>query len=78
MLTYLLESAEKGQVDSELKKQFETEREYWSEVLRRVVAVTTFLAERGLPFRGHSGVFGNSSNGNYLAILELITSLIHS
>lgn len=71
MLTYLLESAEKGQVDSELKKQFETECEYWYEVLRRVVAVVKFLAE--LPFRGHSAVFGDPSNGNYLGILELLS-----
>lgn len=73
MLINLLESAEKGQVGSELKKHFETECEYWSEALRRVVAVVKFLAERGLPFKGHSAIFGNPSNGNYLGNVELIS-----
>lgn len=58
-------------MDSELKKQFETECGYWTEVLRRVIAVK-FLSERGLSFRGHSVIFGNYNNGNYLGILELI------
>ncbi len=47
MLTYFMESAEKGQVETELNKLFETECQYWSEVLRRVVAVVKFLAEHG-------------------------------
>lgn len=47
--------------------------QYWSQVLQRVVAVVTFLAERGLPLRGHSQVFGQPDNGNYLGILDLIS-----
>lgn len=42
-------------------------------MLRRVVAVVKFLAECDFPFRGHSAIFGNPNNRNYLGILELIS-----
>lgn len=32
-----------------------------------------FLAERGLPFRGHSEVFGQMDNGNFMGVLEVIS-----
>ena len=49
------------------------QREYWSNVLSRIVAVVKFLAERGLPFRGHDEIIGSSTNGNYLGVLEIIS-----
>ena len=36
----------------QLEKNFHENKKFWTEVLRRVVAVTIFLAERGLIFRG--------------------------
>ena len=39
----------------------------------RIVAVVTFLAERGQPFRGHTELFGQKYNGNYLGLLELLS-----
>ncbi|XP_065667844.1 zinc finger MYM-type protein 1-like [Hydra vulgaris] len=33
----------------------------------------SFLAGRGLAFRGHNEVIGSSNNGNYLGMLELLT-----
>uniref|UniRef100_A0A3B3TM85 DUF4371 domain-containing protein n=1 Tax=Poecilia latipinna TaxID=48699 RepID=A0A3B3TM85_9TELE len=62
-----------GRIDTELQKQFESECSYWTEVLRRVVSVVKFLAERGLALRGASDKFGRTDNGNYLGILELIS-----
>ena len=47
-------------------------KKYWVEVVRRVVAVVTFLAERGLPFRGHDEHIGSRHNGNFLGVMELI------
>ena len=38
-----------GRIDCALVKQLSDERNYWREVLRRVVETVTFLAERGLP-----------------------------
>ncbi|CAM4446998.1 unnamed protein product [Leuciscus chuanchicus] len=73
MITYISQAADRGTVDSELKKQFNEECEYWTQVLQRVVAVVKFLSERGLAFRGDSRRFGDSDNGNYLGCMELIS-----
>ncbi len=73
MFNYINRAAAYGVIDSRLKKQLESHSNYWSEVLRRVVAVVKFLAERGLAFRGSSEIFGRADNGNYMGILELIS-----
>ncbi|XDV19134.1 hypothetical protein PO909_024682, partial [Leuciscus waleckii] len=73
MLAYVTRCADGGCIDSELKKQFDNECEYWTEVLKRVVAVVKFLAERGLPLREHSEVFGKTDNGNFMGVLEVIS-----
>jgi len=73
MLTYISLATASGRIDTELQKQFESECAYWTEVLRRVVSVVKFLAERGLALRGSSDIFGRTDNGNYLGILELIS-----
>nr|XP_055031284.1 zinc finger MYM-type protein 5-like [Misgurnus anguillicaudatus] len=52
MLALLHRSKNTQAIDSALVKQIAGEREYWKEVLKRVVAVIKFLAERGLAFRG--------------------------
>jgi len=41
-------------------------------VLRRVVAVIRFLAQRGMPFRGDDEIIGSKHNGNFLGLIELI------
>jgi len=73
MLVWISRTAEQGKIDNELKRQYETESQYWSEVLKRVVAVIKFISERGLAFRGDNRQFGSSQNGNYLGCLELIS-----
>lgn len=73
MFVWASRTAEKGQIDNELREQFQTECNYWVSVLQRVVAVVKFLAERGLAFRGETHVFGQQNNGNYLGLLELIS-----
>lgn len=73
MFNYINRAAADGVIDSQLKKQFESQCNYWSEVLQRVVAVVKFLSERGLAFRGSSEIFGRADNGNYMGILELIS-----
>jgi hypothetical protein len=50
------------------------EKEKWCELLKRLIKVTLFLAERGLAFRGDSDKIGESSNGNFLGILELLAN----
>ena len=69
----LMEVRESTRIDRELLKQMTIEKQYWINVLERVVAVIMFLAERGLAFRGDSEVFGSPHNGNYLGCLELLS-----
>jgi hypothetical protein len=62
----------RGRIDEAIVKQFESEREYWKNVLRRAVSAIIYLCERGLAFRGTTEKFGSRNNGNYLGLLELI------
>lgn len=73
MIAWINRTAEKGQVDFGLRQQFESESQYWTDVLRRVVAAVKFLSQRGLAFRGTTQAFGTDDNGNYLGCLELIS-----
>ncbi|EFA11766.1 hypothetical protein TcasGA2_TC005197 [Tribolium castaneum] len=61
-----------GKIDTGLHKQFLSEKEYWVQILKRVVAAVKFLASRSLFFRGKSEKFGNIDNSNYMGVLELI------
>ncbi|GBP77371.1 Zinc finger MYM-type protein 1 [Eumeta japonica] len=58
---------------SRFHKQIHENNVYWEHVLQRVIAVIRTLAERGLPFRGAVEKFGSPQNGNFLALLELIS-----
>ena len=59
-------------VDFVIEKQVHEKKRYWYEVLRRVVAVLTLLAERGLALRGENEIIGSQNNGNFLGCMELI------
>lgn len=59
-------------IDSDIIKQIDAERQYWRDVLKRVVAVIQFLGERGLAFRGDDELLGSAHNGNFLGIIELL------
>lgn len=60
-------------LDVKLINQFNNEKMYWIQVLKRVIAVIKFLSSRGLAFRGDSEIFGYPKNGNYLGCLELLS-----
>ena len=70
------ENAKAHHVDSAIAKQLENEPQYWIEFLKRIVAVVTFLAERGHPFRGHTEFFEQKYNGNYLGLLEVLSQFV--
>ena len=72
MLTWVSRQQTSGIIDSQLSNQFESERQYWRNVLRRLVAVIKFISERRLALRGANEVFASSQNGNYMGMLELI------
>jgi hypothetical protein len=69
----LTEMQTSRRIDAELLQHQEKEKQYWIEVLKRVVSVISFLAERGLAFRGDSEVLGCQSNGNFLGCIELVS-----
>lgn len=73
MMKYVSRSKTMARVDSLLISQYNTEINYWRNVLKRIVAVVKFLASRGLGFRGDDEIFGSQNNGNYLGCLELIS-----
>ena len=70
--SWLLRSEATGCVDAKLQENLKEERRYFQAVLRRVIEIIKFLAQRGLAFRGDDEVFGSSNNRNYMGILELI------
>ena len=59
-------------IDAHLDEQCISERQYAKAVLHRIFATIRFLAERGLPFRGHDQDIGSPSNGHFLGTLELL------
>lgn len=63
---------ENARIDRCLEQQVQERKQYWINVLRRVIAVVKFLAQRGMPFRGDDEIIGSQHNGNFLGIIELI------
>ncbi|XP_065664732.1 uncharacterized protein LOC136086364 [Hydra vulgaris] len=45
----------------------------WKDLLKLLLNVILFLAERGLAFRGVTHLIGDSNNGNSLRLLELLS-----
>lgn len=48
------------------------EKEMWKNVLTRLLAITQFLAQHQLAFRGTHKTLFKLDNGNYLGLVELI------
>ncbi len=48
------------------------EVQHWKGVIRRVIAIICHLSERNLAFRGHTDVFFDPGNGNFLSQVELM------
>lgn len=60
-------------VDQHLVKQIQSEKQYWTNVLKRIVAIVKSLSSRGLAFRGHDSQIGSPHVGNFMMVLELIS-----
>lgn len=70
---HILEMKVTDRIHTSFEQQFLHEEAYWSNVLKRIVAVISFLAERGLPFQDTTEQLGCSNNGNYRGCLELVS-----
>ena len=59
-------------VDKQEMEIFLLERTFWRNVLKRLIDIVIFLAERNLAFRGSDKVLGSPYNGNFLGLFELL------
>ena len=73
MISYCMRHKGIGLIDTDLVLQFNEERNYWRQVLERVVADIKFLSARGMPFRGDDEIIGSVHNRNYMGTLELLS-----
>ena len=60
-------------LDAAVEDEFDRERTYWREVLKRVVSTMKFLTSRGLALRGKTEKIGSEENGKFLGCLELLS-----
>ena len=54
------------------EKEIQKDKNFWREVLRRLVKITLRLACNGQSFRGHHENIGDIYNGNFLSEVELL------
>ncbi|XP_044134789.1 zinc finger MYM-type protein 1-like [Bufo gargarizans] len=59
-------------IDEENEKQIRQEKNYWRQVLHKIVNVTLTMSMANLSFRGHREKLGEVNNGNFLSIIELL------
>ncbi|XP_065681481.1 uncharacterized protein LOC136095155 [Hydra vulgaris] len=55
-------------------KKLKTETENWKKLFQRLLDVIIFLSERGLPLFGSNQRIGDQANGNFLGIIELLST----
>ncbi|XP_026430877.1 zinc finger MYM-type protein 5-like [Papaver somniferum] len=60
-------------IDKEIHERIKREKEYWKQVLIRIVVVIRTLAKNNLAFRGANDKVGVANNGNFLSFIEMIT-----
>ncbi|XP_071699870.1 uncharacterized protein [Rutidosis leptorrhynchoides] len=59
-------------IDNIQYTQLKKERDYWMQVLLRIVAVVKFLAKHSLAFRGSKEKLYQKGNGNFLGLIEML------
>ncbi|XP_035842043.1 zinc finger MYM-type protein 1-like [Helianthus annuus] len=59
-------------IDKSAYEQFRKEKDYWKQVILRIVALVKFLAKYGLAFRGSNEKLFQKGNGNFLGLVEML------
>ncbi|KAL7594851.1 hypothetical protein Lser_V15G31189 [Lactuca serriola] len=59
-------------IDKVQHEQFKKERDYWKQVLLRIIAVVKFLAKHNLAFRGSNEKLYKKGNGNFMGVIEML------
>ncbi|XP_021985488.1 zinc finger MYM-type protein 1-like [Helianthus annuus] len=62
----------KETIDKVAYEQFRKEKDYWKQVILRIVALVKFLAKYGLAFRGSNEKLYQKGNGNLLGLVEML------
>ncbi|XP_021979341.1 zinc finger MYM-type protein 1-like [Helianthus annuus] len=62
----------KETIDKVAYEQFKKEKDYWKQVIIRIVALVKFLAKYGLAFRGTNEKLYKKGNGNFLGLVEML------
>ena len=73
MSTLFLRSSKMNRIDSDLLQQMEIQKNYWREVLRRVISTIKLIASMGLAFRGHEESKNSERKGNFLTCLNYLS-----
>lgn len=71
--TLVSRSCIEGRIDTEMEKSYQKEKDYWRNVLLRVVAAIKFLTKNGLAFYGSTTKLFTKGNGNFLSSLEFLS-----
>ena len=59
-------------IDQSIQEQINREKEYWQNVLVRIIAVVKNLCKNNLAFRGKNEKIYQENNGNFLSLTEMI------
>uniref|UniRef100_A0A1J3JM83 Zinc finger MYM-type protein 5 n=1 Tax=Noccaea caerulescens TaxID=107243 RepID=A0A1J3JM83_NOCCA len=59
-------------IDKVAQELFKKEKDYWKNVLIRIIAVMKYLAKHNLAFRGTHEKLYQNSNGNFLGLIETL------
>ncbi|CAN0915983.1 Zinc finger MYM-type protein 5 [Linum grandiflorum] len=59
-------------IDKVAQREIEKEKDHWRKVLLRIVSIVKFLAKHNLAFRGSNQKLYQSSNGNFLGLVEML------
>ncbi|XP_052619612.1 uncharacterized protein LOC111878296 [Lactuca sativa] len=59
-------------IDKVQYEQFKKERDYWKQVLLRIIAVVKFLAKHNLAFRGSNEKLYKKGNEIFLGVIEML------
>lgn len=64
-------------IDKKTEELINTERAHWNGVLKRILSIVQFLAQRNLAFRGTVDRLFEPNNGNFLGLVELLGKYDH-